>query len=191
MRLKRIKPEDWTDRQREVGGRIAERRGAVRGPYQIWIQSPEACDRIEALGAFVRYESSLPLRLRELSLLMAARFFDAQYSWNAHVDKTVEAGIPQAAVEAIAAHERPTFNRDEDDAFYQFCAELLETHFVSDATFGRALGYFGPEGLVDIVASLGNYTMLGMCLNAFEVDLQPDRDPPFPDIEGFGRKAVG
>jgi 4-carboxymuconolactone decarboxylase len=187
MRLEKIDPEDWTDRQREVGERIAGRRGAVRGPFQVWIQSPEACERVEALGAYVRFESSLPLRLRELSLLISARHFDAQYSWNAHVDKTVESGIARSAIEAIARRETPSFDDAEDQAFYDFCTELLTNHFVSDGTFANALEFFGPAGLVDAVASLGNYTMLGMCLNAFQFDLQPDRSPPFPDVRGYAK----
>jgi 4-carboxymuconolactone decarboxylase len=185
MRLDTVDPADWNERQREIGERIAGRRGAVRGPFRAWIHSPEACDRVEALGAYVRFESSLPLRLRELALLVAARHFDAQYSWNAHVDKTIESGIPRAAVEAIARKEVPEFDRDEDAAFYGFCNELLGDHFVSDATFARALAHFGPTALVDTVASLGNFTMLGMCLNAFQIDLQPDREPPFPDVRGY------
>jgi 4-carboxymuconolactone decarboxylase len=187
MRLPKIEPDQYSPRQREVAERIAGRRGAVRGPFQVWLNSPELCERVEALGAFLRFESSLPLRLRELSLLIAARHTDAQYSWTAHVDKAVEEGIPRAAVNAIARREVPVFDHPEDAAFYTFCTELLEEHFVSDATFATALEYFGPAGLVDTVASLGNFTMLGMCLNAFEVDLKPEHEPPFPDIRGYAR----
>ena len=187
MRLPKIQPDEMSPRQREVGDRIAGRRGAVRGPFQVWLHSPELCDRVEALGAFVRFESSLPLHLRELSLLMAARNWDAQYSWNAHVDKAVEAGIPLAAVEAIAAGRPAEFDRPEDQAFYEFCQELLTEHFVGDETFARALHHFGAQALVDAVGSLGNFTMLGMCLNAFQVDLQAGRTPPFPDVRGFGK----
>jgi len=176
-----------TERQAEISARIAGRRGAVRGPFQVWLNSPELCDRVESLGAWLRFESSLPLRLRELSLLLAARHFDAQYSWNAHVDKAVEAGIPAEAVQAIAERRTPVFDRPEDTAFYEFCRELLEEHFVAEATFRRAQEYFGTQGLVDTVGSLGNFSMLAMLLNAFEVDLQPDRQPPFPDIRGFAR----
>ena len=190
MRLPKIQPEDMSERQREVGERIAGRRGAVRGPFQAWLHSPELCERVEALGAFVRFDSSLPLRLRELSLLLAARDRNAQYSWNAHVDKAVEAGIPRAAVEAIAAGRPATFELPEDQAFYDFCQELLTEHFVTDETFARALDHFGPRGLVDAVGSLGNFSMLGMCLNAFQVDLQPDRTPPFPDVRGY-QKVTG
>lgn len=189
MRLPKLQPDEYDPRQRAVAARIAGRRGAVRGPFQVWLNSPELCERVEALGAFVRFDSSLPLRLRELSLLLAARNWDAQYSWNAHVDKAVEAGIPRAAVEAIAAGRPATFDLPEDQAFYDFCQELLTEHFVTDETFARALVHFGPEGLVDAVGSLGNFTMLGMCLNAFQVDLQVDRTPPFPDVRGY-QKAV-
>jgi 4-carboxymuconolactone decarboxylase len=187
MRLPIIDPDDMTERQKEMSTRIAGRRGAVRGPFQVWLHSPELCDRVEALGAFVRFESSLPLRLRELSLLMAARHWDAQYSWNAHVDKAVEAGIDAEAVRAIAERREPVFEREEDAAFYRFCHELLEEHFVGEDTFRAAEKHFGAQGLVDAVGSLGNFSMLAMCLNAFQVDLQPDRTPPFPDIRGYGR----
>ncbi len=189
MRLPIIQPEDMNERQKEISARIAGRRGGVRGPFQVWLQSPELCDRVESLGAFVRFESSLPLRLRELSLLMAARHWDAQYSWNAHVDKAIEAGIPAEAVRAIAERREPVFDRAEDEAFYRFCHELLEEHFVREETFRRAEGHFGAQGLVDAVGSLGNFSMLGMCLNAFQVDLQPDRVPPFPDVRGYERVA--
>lgn len=189
MRLSIIEPKDMNDRQQEVSARVAERRGAVRGPFRVWLHSPELCERVDALGAFVRFESSLPLRLRELSLLMASRHWDAQYSWNAHVDKAIEGGIPPEAVHAIAERRQPEFERDEDDAFYRFCHELLEEHFVREDTFRRAEKHFGAEGLVDAVGSLGNFSMLSMCLNAFEVDLQPDRTPPFPDIRAYHRVA--
>ncbi|MFF5297413.1 carboxymuconolactone decarboxylase family protein [Paractinoplanes globisporus] len=187
MRLPVIKPDEMTARQQEIAARIAGRRGAVRGPFQVWLNSPELCERVEALGAFLRWESSLPLRLRELSLLLAARHFDAQYSWNAHVAKCVEEGIPQAAIDAIARNEVPRFDNLEDDAFYRFCHELLEEHFVTDETFAGALKFFGPQGLVDTVGSLGNFSMLGMCLNAFQVDLQAGKEPPFPDVKGYAR----
>ncbi|GIF20354.1 4-carboxymuconolactone decarboxylase [Actinoplanes tereljensis] len=187
MRLPVIKPDAMTERQQEISARIAGRRGAVRGPFQVWIQSPELCEKVEALGAFCRFESSLPLRLRELALLIAARHRDAQYSWNAHVAKAIEEGIPVAAIEAIAEHRTPVFDNPQDDAFYQFCQELLADHFVADDTFERAREYFGAEGLVDTVGALGNFTMLGMLLNAFQVDLQADKKPPFPDIRGYRR----
>ncbi|MEU5765348.1 carboxymuconolactone decarboxylase family protein [Streptomyces asoensis] len=174
-------------RQRELAARIAGRRGAVRGPFRVWLHSPQMCERAESLGAFARFDCSLPRHLRELALLMAARNWDAQYSWNAHVHQAVEAGVPEAAVRAIAERREAVFDDAADRAFYRFCREVLEEHFVTDATFADSLAHFGPRGLVDTIGALGNFTMLGMCLNTFQVDLQADREPPFPDVRGHGR----
>ncbi|AEN13832.1 MULTISPECIES: carboxymuconolactone decarboxylase family protein [unclassified Streptomyces] len=185
MRLPVLAADEMNDHQQELHARITARRGGVRGPFRVWLQSPGLCERVESLGAFVRFESSLPKHLRELTLLMAARHFDAQYSWNAHVAAAVEAGVPAQAVEAIAERREPVFTDEADTVFHTFCRELLETHFVSDDTFARAHAIFGSQALVDTVGSLGNFTMLGMCLNAFQVDLQADHRPPFPDIRGF------
>lgn len=187
MRLPVLTDEDMEPRQRELAARIAGRRGAVRGPFRVWLHSPEMCERAESLGAFARFDCSLPKHLRELTLLMAARNWDAQYSWNAHVDQAIEAGVPEAAVKAVAENREAVFEDEADQAFYQFCREVLVEHFVRDETFARALGHFGPKGLVDTIGALGNFTMLGMCLNTFQVDLQADREPPFPDIRGYGR----
>jgi len=187
VRLPKLTEDDLTSRQRELSDRIAGRRGQTRGPFLVWLHSPELCDRVEALGAFVRFESSLELRLRELILLIAARHWDAQYAWNAHVEKAVEAGISRDALDALAEHRRPVFAQRDEQVLHAFCSEVLEGHFVSDSTFADALELFGSTGLVDAIGTLGNFSMLAMCLNTFEVDLQPGREPPFPDVRGFAK----
>ncbi|MGH1553613.1 hypothetical protein ACRAWF_21315 [Streptomyces sp. L7] len=132
-------------RRQELAARIAGRRGGVRGPLRVWLHSPEMCERAESLGAFARFDSSLPKHLSELTLLMAARNWDAQYSWNAHVHQAIEAGIPEAAVKAIAEKREAVFDNEADQAFYQFCREILDDHFVTDATFAAALEHFGSK----------------------------------------------
>jgi 4-carboxymuconolactone decarboxylase len=106
VRLPKLTPETMTPRQQELSDRISGKRGGTRGPFLVWLHSPELCDRVEALGAFARFESSLDLSLRELILLIAARNFDAQYSWNAHIDRCVEAGVSRDALEQLACKER-------------------------------------------------------------------------------------
>jgi len=188
MRVPVLSDEQYNDRQRELAARIAGRRGKIGGPFKVWLHSPEMCDQAESLGAFVRFDCSLPERIREFALLLAARHFDAQYSWNAHVDKAVEVGVPAAAVAALARKERPDFAGDEELAtWYLLADELLTTHFVSDETYARASAVFTNQQLVDTIGLLGNFTMLSMLLNTFQVDLQADREPPFPDVRGYAK----
>lgn len=185
MRLPDLDLSTLTDRQRELYDRIGGKRGHVRGPFLIWLRSPELCDKVEALGAFLRFESSLPERVMELSILVCARFFDAQYSWAAHSEKAIKAGVSAEAVEQLARNEVPEFTNADETAFYNFAMELLTTHFVSDETFNEAMKHFGERGLVDIIGAMGNFSMLAMCLNAFQQDLRPDQKAPFADIQDF------
>ncbi len=48
----------------------------------------------------------------------------------------------------------------------------------------------GEQGVVDLIGCLGNFSMLAMLLNTFQVDLQPV-EPPFPDVHGFARVPAG
>jgi len=179
MRLEPLDEESLNPRQRELAERISGRRGRLGAPFRIWLRSPELCDRVEALGAFARFEAALPLKYRELGLCLAARAFDSPYPWNAHARKTVEEGIRQEAMDAIAAGSEPSFEDPDDELFYRFCTELLRTRHVSDETFAEAFDRFGEQSLIDTIGVLGNATMLSMCLNTFEVDLPEGVAPAF------------
>ncbi|MGH3280460.1 MAG: hypothetical protein ACRDNW_15160 [Trebonia sp.] len=42
---------------------------ATRGPFLIWLRSPELAEKVDALGAYCRFGSHIDERLRELSSL--------------------------------------------------------------------------------------------------------------------------
>ncbi len=68
-----------------------------------------------------------------------------------------------------------------------FATQVLRDHFVDQATFDAAHAEWGEAGLVDIIGCLGNFSMLAMLLNTFQVDLKPGDEPPFPDVRGFAK----
>jgi 4-carboxymuconolactone decarboxylase len=178
---------ELTPRQQEVSDAIAAKRGATRGPFLLWLRSPELAEKVGALGAYCRFDSHLNERLRELSLLIAARHFDAQYSWNAHHKKAIEAGVSAESIKELAHHEVPHFAHADEQLLYSLATQILGEHFVGQATFDAALAEWGEAGLVDIIGCLGNFSMLAMLLNTFQVDLKPGDPEPFPDIRGFAK----
>jgi 4-carboxymuconolactone decarboxylase len=178
---------ELTPRQQEVSDAIAAKRGATRGPFLIWLHSPELAEKVDALGAYCRFGSHINERLRELSLLIAARHFDAQYSWNAHHKKAIEAGVSAASIEELAGNQVPHFAHADEQLLYTLATQILGDHFVDQATFDAALDEWGEAGLVDIIGCLGNFSMLAMLLNTFQVDLKPGDPEPFPDVRGFAR----
>ncbi|MCI3278894.1 neutral/alkaline non-lysosomal ceramidase N-terminal domain-containing protein [Streptomyces cylindrosporus] len=177
-----------TAEQARLRAAITDRRGAVRGPFEALLRSPVPGGLLEELSTYCARESALPERLRELALLVVARRFDAQHSWLAHVGKAVAAGVDPAALERLARDEPPGFGRADEAVLHRFAVQALTDHFVDDDTYAAALAEFGEQGLVDLVIALGTFTTLALVLNTFQVDLPPDREPPFPDVRGFRRE---
>ncbi|MET9382231.1 carboxymuconolactone decarboxylase family protein [Streptomyces sp. NPDC002928] len=178
---------DLTEEQTRLKAGLTARRGGVHGPFGALLHSPRPGELVEELSAYCSRASRLPERLRELALLVAARCFDAQHSWIAHVDKAVAAGVDRAALERLARGEEPRFARSDEELLHRFASQALLEHFVDDDTYAGALKEFGEPALVDLVISLGTFTTLALILNTFQVDLRPDREPPFPDVRGFQR----
>ena len=185
MRLPKLAYEQLTPRQREAYDKHAAKRDRVSGPYNVWLHSPELMELVSPISNYNRWHAALPEKLREFGILVTARFWDAQYSWNAHVDKARAAGIPQSVIDDLAANRTPEFAADDERVYYMFAMEMLKNHFVSDATFAEARRIFGERGVVDLIGAIGYFSMLQICLNSAEVDLQADRTPPFADVRGY------
>jgi 4-carboxymuconolactone decarboxylase len=177
MRLEIIEQANMTAAQRELYDRIAGARGAVRGPFNLWLYSPELCDKVEALGKFVRFDSSIPPQLRDLAILVTARHWDSSYMWHSYSKRGAEGGIADDVIAAIAERRKPNFVRKEDQAVYDYATELLHRHHVGAPTFQAAVAAVGKVTIVELTALIGNYSMVAMVLNAFEVDTPNDAKP--------------
>ncbi len=179
-RLPEPDPATLTAEQKAIFDDIASSpRGGVRGPFKVLIYSPGLCDRVQKLGAFVRYDCSVPQKLRELAILITARHLNAEYEWFAHEPHALKAGLGQDIIEAIRTGKRPKFRETAEQAVHDFVTELHNTHRVGDAAYQAALSELGRQGVVDLVGLLGHYSLIAMTLNVFEVPV-PDGNPsPF------------
>ena len=181
-RLPELVVETLTPDQRRVHDAIvAGPRGAVVGPLRVWLTSPELADRAQALGAFCRFNTSLPPRLSELALLVVGAFWRAGFEWHAHHPIGVKAGLDPADLEAIRVGREPRFARADEAAVFAFSRELLHERRVSPATYRRAVDLLGERAVVDLVGVLGYYGLVCMTIVAFELPLPAGATPPFPD----------
>src|SRR5260370_22734424 len=62
---------------------IVASRGAVQGAFTMFLHSPPVAERVAHLGAYVRFEGSLDMRVRVLVAMTVAREFEALYVWGA------------------------------------------------------------------------------------------------------------
>ena len=126
-----------------------------RGPFNAWMRSPDLGNRLQNVGAYIRYKTSLPLKLNEFAILITAREWTSQYEWYAHYPLAMKAGLGAKVADELALGKRPSAMSDVEAAVYEFCIQLHRTRNVDDATFNRALALFGERGVVDLVGVSG------------------------------------
>ncbi len=177
-RLPELTPETMTESQRRVDEEIASGpRGSVRGPFPWLLRSPGIAGHVQRLGAYIRYESALPGNLRELAILIVARFWRAQYEWYAHKPLALKAGLDAAVVEAIEHRRRPQFTDDAEAAVHHFCTAILVSHEASDEAYQAALDRLGEERLVDLISLMGYYSLLAMVMATFQIPVPGGATP--------------
>jgi 4-carboxymuconolactone decarboxylase len=177
-RFKPIPPDEMTPEQKRVVQALTDGpRGGLRGPFPALLRIPALADRVRLLGDQVRFESSLPAPLRELAILVVARFWSAQYEWYAHSQHAVKAGIDPSIPEAIAQGRRPDKLAPDQALIYDFCTELLHGRDVSDATFEAAVKRFGETTVLELVSLAAYYSFVSLVLNANRTPI-PDGATP-------------
>src|SRR6478672_11801535 len=97
-RFKELTPETMTPEQKKTADAIQSgpRGAGLRGPFNALMRSPQLCDLVQRVGAYVRYASSIPAALNELAICMAGRKWGAQYEFFAHRKLGIDAGLSHA-----------------------------------------------------------------------------------------------
>lgn len=168
-------PEGLEPDQRAVYDRIAGgARGGVRGPHTVLLNNPGLASPVDQLGVYVRYECSVPERLRELAILVVAVRWKADYEWFAHAPLARKQGLSDDVLSAIGLGHAPSFAEEADSAVYDFAQSMVHNGRVEDAVYARAESFLGSHGLIDLTGLIGYYTLVAYTLNTFEVDV-PDR----------------
>jgi 4-carboxymuconolactone decarboxylase len=166
---------------------LAQSRAALDGPLNINLRSPEMAKLAGPLGNYLRFKATaIPSRLKEIAIMLTARFWGGQYVWYSHRQYAIEAGLSPAFIAVMAAGERPAdmtsfiaamaggerpADMTSDEAIvFDFCDELLHTRQVSDAHFRALADRFGERGVVELVGLMGQYHTISML---FAVDRYP------------------
>lgn len=182
-RIDPIPLDRMTPEQRRINDEIAATRGGgpAKGPFALWLRTPELAERADAFGSYLRHHTSVPQNLVELAVLVIARAWTAQYEWHAHIAAWRKLGLDADIAEAIRQRREPPLRSEEDKAVYAITTELLERRALGDATYARAVAVLGEQAVLDLVTIIGFYTLVAMVLVAFRVDIPDGGEKPLPE----------
>ena len=152
------------------------------GPFNAWMRSPDLGNRLQNVGEYIRYRTSLPLRLNEFAILITAREWTSQYEWYAHYPLAMKAGLDAKVADELALGKRPSTMKEDEAAVYDFCTQLHRNKKVDDAAFNRVKALFGEQGVIDLVIVSGYYVAVSMTLNVAQVPV-PDGSTPLKPLD--------
>jgi 4-carboxymuconolactone decarboxylase len=184
-RMPAIHREQMNDAQRVAADElIAGPRKAVKGPFIALLRSPALMARLQKVGEFLRFESSLSRRVNEFATLVVARQWTQQFEWFTHVPLALQAGTSPQTIAALQQGRRPPTMSAEEALVYDFVTELAVNKGVSDATYADSVSAFGEAGVVELTSLVGYFVMISMVLNVAATPAEPIEGvtplPPLP-----------
>ena len=173
--------ESMTAEQRRVYDAVVSGpRGVVVGPLRAVLHRPDLADKWAQFGEILRYRTSLPPRLSELAVIVTARHWTSQLEWQQHAPAALKGGLAPAVVEAIRNGQRPAGMQEDEAAVYEYALQLQEKKSIDDQAYQKALELFGVQGVVELTALIGYYTMVAMTISAHQIPLPEGASPPLP-----------
>ena len=151
------------------------------GPYNVMLRSPIFARRIKDLLDYLRFNSSLPLRLNEFAILIQGRLWSSQVEWHAHYPIAMRAGLRASVADDLKANIRPRDMSEDESVTYDVCMSLSKDHKISDDLFNRAKAILGEQQLVDLVAVSGTYMTIAALLSLGNELPPPGAPLPFPE----------
>jgi 4-carboxymuconolactone decarboxylase len=161
--------EQIAPKDHAIADGIIGSRGSLHGPFSVFLHSPELAGRRAHLGAYVRFEGTLDMRVRVLAAMTVAREFEAEYVWGAQTGSARRQNVPEATITAIRENRSDGVPAD-DLAVIEFTRALLRRHRVTDDAASAVRARFGDDGFIQLTGAIGYYSMLAMTVNACELE---------------------
>ena len=140
--------------------------------FTLWAHSVNTIELVIRLGAAQFAKLELPRSIRELVTLFSGRANSADYEWFQHVALAKAAGVTDTQLAALSHLDLdPAVFSPEEFAALKLAAAVVSGPKVPDTVFDSARKHFSDRQLVELVAVVGYYWMLGRVATVFHVDL--------------------
>jgi alkylhydroperoxidase family enzyme len=145
--------------------------------HRVMIHSPEALRRVLGVGRYVRHQSPLPARLRELAILRVSYLLRSDYQWTHHLALAEACGISDADIRGVIV----------GGSFKDFDADTRAVLLIAEAmTLGEDVSpdmiadlrrVMSSEEVVDLVVAISHHNGLARTIIALGVEVEDKFHP--------------
>lgn len=172
-RVEPAPPAEWDADQAELMQRFE---GQVLNVFTTLIHHPRLFRRWLVFANHVLGKSTLSVRDRELLILRTAWNAQSEYEWGQHVLIARREGMAEADIEAARGGPEAAGIGAKEALLLSAADELSADTMLSEATWAGLSVHYDRRQLIDLIFTVGQYTMLAMALNSLGV--QRDAEVP-------------
>jgi alkylhydroperoxidase family enzyme len=144
-----------------------------RRPLNIFttlVRHPKLFKRWTVFGGHVLSKSTLPARERELLILRTGYRCNSPYEFHQHTAIGLAAGVTDEELEKL---KQPSASWSASDAaLIRAADELHDDQMISDETWTKLRETWDEKQLLDILFTVGQYTLVSMVLNSLGVQIE-------------------
>lgn len=143
---------------------------------RVYANSPKGADAYMTVASYVRDDSTLDPKLRELALLQVGHVTKSAYEFTHHVKVALAAGLTPEQIAAIpdANAGRPTRFSPIELAVLKVAAAVTAGDAVDDETFDFLATTLGNEHLMDLLFVTAHYLGMARLLTTLRIDVEDE-----------------
>jgi alkylhydroperoxidase family enzyme len=145
--------------------------GRTLNIFQTLARHPKLLKRWLVFGTHVLAKSTIGARERELLILRTGWNCRAEYEWGQHVVIGKAVGLTDVEIERITAGPDAAGWAPFDALLLRAADELHRDSRIGDATWAALSERYGVQELIDLIFTVGQYTLVSMALNSLGVQL--------------------
>jgi alkylhydroperoxidase family enzyme len=144
--------------------------------YRALSNSPGGCRAFLVLADYIRWQSPLDGRLRELAILQVGWMTRSPYEWAHHVKIGYDFGVSDADIEGLIAESEGRESSLDPLAklVLRGAREMTESHTMNDATYAALEAALPRDHLVDLCLVIGFYSAVVRVLGTLKIDVEPE-----------------
>jgi 4-carboxymuconolactone decarboxylase len=149
------------------------RRSPTGNVFRMFANAGGATAGYLGFGAMLRQHLAIDLLLYEMIVVRVANLSRAGYVIRQHEAFLRKQKVSEDVILALRVRPSSPVFSDKERAALRLVDDIVANVRASDETFAAAAEHFGPEELMHIVLTVGQYMLTCRVVETFDVDLQP------------------
>jgi 4-carboxymuconolactone decarboxylase len=147
---------------------LTDENGVLNGPFNAFLLSPGLGEAVQAVGARLRFQSTMSDRVRELCILEVAAHWGSEFEWTAHEPIARSVGLSDE-IEIVKQRASNTLQEPAELLALDVVRQMLTAGDLDDSTYDAAAAALGESQVFELSTLVGYYSMLALQMRIFRV----------------------